>query len=75
MGSEEMKEEEKREEMCGEENRRNEKGKSSKEKSRKRRPAMNESTYLVFMARIRLKSLPSSRLFCKCFRTFENHMI
>ena len=26
-------------------------------------------TYLVFMARIKLKSLPSSRLFCKCFLT------
>ena len=26
-------------------------------------------TYLVFMARIKLKSLPSSKLFCKCFLT------
>ena len=26
-------------------------------------------TYLVFMARIKLKSLPSSRLFCRCFLT------
>jgi hypothetical protein len=26
-------------------------------------------SYLVFMARMRLKSLPSSRLFCRCFLT------
>jgi hypothetical protein len=27
-------------------------------------------SYFVFMARIRLKSLPSSKLFWRCFRTY-----
>ena len=61
-----MKEEEERN---GQKKKRRKRRKIKKGKKKKR--SENCSTYLVFIARIRLKSLPSSKLFCKCFRTLR----